>query len=302
MLPQLSNLQDALAGLLGVEVRRVIYMSRKGYAQQVHHVQLWTTTDGPIDLVVKELDDPSSIAFYEDVLVPFQLDAPPLYGTMQVDSVEFLVEEFIPHTPTNLQDQRHYECAVDWLLKKDAIASRNLPRLKTLDSIHPFFLGVDCWAELLDRGAEVELHPALTSELIPRICDQMAHWEDCLASTKQTLRHNDFQLQNILLCGHQPDEMLYVIDWTCPNIGSVYIDFAMLLHTAPSEFKSCLIERFVSRHECDRIDEGLRSAEAHVALSVLVNLVEAALKGCADRVQRTYIGKLANRLTEACRS
>jgi hypothetical protein len=89
---------------------------------------------------------------------------------------------------------------------------------------------------------------------------------------------------------------LRVVDWTCPSIGSVFIDLATLVHVAPTDLQGELIERYRVELQQDWCQEAWLAAQAHVHLSILQWMVDALRSGQGHTVCRNKMEELLRSL------
>lgn len=183
------------------------------------------------------------------------------------------------------------------------MASQILERIVQFTSIRPVSRRVDRWqADVLHRVLEAGIDPRVTSSLIAHIEGRLARWKNCLSNSRPTILHNDYQMQNILFPTAEGDRALYVIDWSRPRVGSVWMDMAMLLHTAPEEMQDPLVARYRSRVPDAGPAEGLVIARANVDLTVLAvtltSILQGNLDGEVEAARRARCGTLIERLGE----
>ena len=311
--PDWDRIQRALAELLAIDLQHVeSAFESHGYSGGVHRLDVQDDRGRSYSLLLKAGSAERSYQFFRDVLDPCELNSPQMYGVIEGGDASYLVMQYIPHQPPDWTDPRKYRRAVDWLAHKDRVAEQQRQRISQLDYVLPFELG-----DLNDRIAAIRwavqerLDSLLTPRLVQAIESNRCRFEQAavqIRSGPQTWVHNDFQMLNILFASGSRQGQLYVIDWTFPAIGSVFIDLATLVHVAPPEIQSELIQRYLAAgpaQDCEVVDFAgqdfagpLAAAQMHVHLSILSWMIDALRSGQQHAVARPKMRALVEQLQQ----
>ena len=253
-------------------------------------------------LVLKRDPDPNAWRIYRDILRPCELNSPEMLGVCEIADSQWLVMEYVPHEQPDWADPQRYQRAVDWLLHKDAVANRNLAWLGELEYLEPFEAGdPGRRIEAIARSCNVQLDPSLTNmwrELLERRFNKAEEITPLLRQGPQTITHNDYQMFNILFGESPKQEEMFVIDWTYPAIGSVCVDLASLVHVAPRELRSLLVDRYRRAAPFEPFEPIFDAARAHVNLSVLTWMIEAIAEGQSHAVHQSKLREIVSELQE----
>ena len=304
--PDLDRIQRALAELLAVDLQHVASaFESHGYSGGVHRLDVQDDRGRSYPLLLKAGPAERSYQFFRDVLEPCELNSPQMHGVIDGGDASYLVMQYIPHQPPDWTEPCRYRRAVDWLVHKDRVAEQHRERISQLDYVLPFELG-----DLNDRiaairlAAEERLDPLVTPQLVQAIERNRCRFDEAAVqvhSGPQTLVHNDFQMLNILFASGSRHGQLYVIDWTFPAIGSVFIDLATLVHVAPSGIQRELVQRYLAARPAQDsaapdLAAPLAAAQMHVHLSILSWMIDALRSGQQHAVARPKMRELVEQL------
>lgn len=301
--PDLSRVGPAVAELLSADLRDFeIEFESRGYSGAVHRL---TARDGRGEswtLLLKGGPVETNYRFFRDVLAPYRLNSPQMYGVIDGGDASYLVMEYIPHEPPDWRDPSRYQRALEWLVYKDATLAPDLARIARLDYLQPFDLGsFRARTAVLRSAAEEQLDARISAPWVDAIEGNRHRFDEAAANVRsgpQTVVHNDFQMLNILFGSGAKAGQLYVVDWTTPAIGSVCIDLATLVHVAPAELRQGLIERFLAACPVSDFGERFAAAQLHVHLSILTWMIDALRSGQAHAVSRPKLGELVESIEQ----
>ena len=252
-------------------------------------------------LILKRRSDDRDYRLYKHYLEPFRLNSPRIYGHVEIDGQGFVVMDYIRHVPPNWGDRGCYLEAVRWLINKDLITSRNLSSIRSLDCLGEMkYFGVDYWLPIFERWYKDSKHDN-QSEQIWSIVDgnrrRIAEYIDDLnESGPQTVVHGDFGMGNILFGDEEYKNMLYVIDWTEPHIGSVTNDLAHLYDNAPINVKGELITTYREHIDFHRFEDIFGKARVLRDLGYLAWMVEKINEGEREGDYQDELARVAKSL------
>lgn len=296
-------LREPLSKLLNWPAEQIILdFQNRGYSGSVFRIAV-AGAGRRADLLLKGQADPHAADLYKDVLGPLRLNSPRVLGEIPVDGGLRLVMEYVPHDEPDWADPERFRRAVDWLVRKDAISRREFDYLSSLRYLNSFDIG-----DARERVEAIALLGGFDRDLsLTRQWRQgHGHLDGSLEESQQLLRegpqtitHNDFQMFNVLFgTGHRRGE-LFVVDWTCPAIGSVCIDLATLIRVAPPRLRAELIARYRERVPFEPFEPIFRAAQFHVNLAMLKWMAGAIGEGQDHAVNRALLREIVSELNEA---
>lgn len=295
------DLRAVLSEILGTEVRRATAEFQEGQSGNVQRVRFSDRTGTFRTIVLKKVDSARDFEFYRAILEPYGLDSPRMLGQVPVRDGYLLAIEYIPSVDAGSRDHDRFVQAAAWLAKKDRIVSERLPEilaggLVAFQPDRPPFVQTiaDCLA-VLQRGAERALSPLVSAAWTRQILDRREQLHDFALQVFHrgplTICHRDFHLRNILFPAGDAGR-LYVIDWSHPEIDSVCLDLARLVHTAPAPIRPSLLDTYRSRNDFDGFDEVYRQAEVLMALAHFAWSFSAILEGRRGSLTAAEVQKL----------
>lgn len=299
--PDVDQIKRSVSELLGLELRHVaLSFESGGYSGGVHRLTAHDASGASYSLLLKRNPANTSYRFFLDVLDPYTLNSPHMFGRIDGGDAPYLVMEYIPHEPPDWGDLGKYQRAIDWLAYKDGVAEQHLEEISQLDYVHPFELGeLDERVAVLRSAVAERLDPLLTPRLLATVENHRHRFAEAavrVVGGPKTVVHNDFQMLNILFASGAKRGRLYVVDWTGPAIGSVCIDLATLIHVAPAELRSRLIQRYLAARPVPDFTAQFAAAQMHVHLSILSWMIDAIRSGQQHAVARTKMRELAAEL------
>lgn len=282
------DLRAVLSEILGTDVRRATAEFQEGQSGNVQRVRFSDQASTSRTIVLKKVDSARDFQFYRAILEPYELDSPRMFGQVPTRDGYLLAIEYIPSVETGSWDHDRFVQAAAWLARKDRIVRERFSEILGTGLVAfrpdrpPFMRTIaDCLA-VLQRGAERTLSPLLSSAWTRQILDRQEQLHDFAMQVFRrgplTLCHRDFHLRNILFPANDAGR-LYVIDWSHPEIDSVCLDLARLVHTAPAGIRRSLIDTYRSGNDFDCFDEVYRQAEALMALAHFAWSFSAILEG-----------------------
>ena len=283
-----NQIKDKISDLLKLNISQVTEIKATGYSSNVHKIKVYDTNDNVYQFILRGIYDSSELDFYKTVLEPFNLDSPKVYGLIDEDSNLYAVMEYIPHEPTDLEDEHKFRRAIDWLIKKDKILTENLRHISSFPCIKSHIWGPARYIDIIHRGAKAKVHPLLNDKCYDIIRSQFHGLEKILQEGTRTINHNDFQMWNILFGVDEKAGNMYIIDWAAPNIGSVCVDLALLILVAPNHIKSDLVERYRLQIDFMGFDEIFNAAQSYAKLFDLAWLVNVMLGELVDEVNEEW--------------
>jgi aminoglycoside phosphotransferase (APT) family kinase protein len=298
-------LREPLSELLEFEVRGVESKFKgSGFSGGVFRIDVVDTGGPQRPFILKKVPDSREYDFYRDVLAPYGLDSPEIYGLVESEGHRFLVIEHVPHDDPDWGDPKRYQWAIDWLIRKDRNAGRRLDEIASLSYVRPFEAGhgeerLRPIGEACREGVDRLLDGSFAAVLEANAA-RVGEWTTLLRRGPQTVTHNDFQLLNVVIGKEEREGELYVIDWTHPSIGSVCIDLATLVQVAPDELQAELIERYrwQAWTDGDDFEEIFEAARGHVNLSILTWMIDALQEGQTEVVWRPKLKRTIAELRE----
>lgn len=250
----MNKIKSNLSEMLDIDIKHVTSELQIEKYSDIYKIHVEDSNKRMSSFILKD-SDPPDFEFYKDILEPYNLDSPKMYGHIEVDNRTLLVMDYIPHETSDRESEQKYKRAIDWLIKKDSILSKGLNRIGYLPCIRSDIWGPDQWLDLVHRGVEAKVHPLLTKRFLEKLKNKFLKIINKLKEGKQTICHNDFHIYNILFGEKKRAAEISVIDWTLPNIGSVCVDLARLIYYAPNPIKSDLLERYRSQIHFKGIEE-----------------------------------------------
>ena len=298
-----ETLREPLSRLLDWDADDIqLGFESSGHSGTVFRVYVTGPAGRSRDLVLKGDPDPNALRIYRDVLRPFGLNSPEVLGALEIGGKQWLVMKYIPHELPDWADPQRYRRAVDWLLRKDAVANRNLAWLGELEYLEPFEAGdPGRRLEAIARSCNVQADPSLTRawrDLLERRFQRAEEITPLLRQGPQTITHNDYQMLNILFGESPNQEEMFVIDWTYPAIGSVCVDLASLVHVAPRELRPSIVDRYRRAAPFEPFEPIFAAARAQVNLSVLTWMIEAIAEGQSHAVHQGKLREIVSELQE----
>ncbi len=302
--PQFRN---QLAGLLHLnEITNVrTQLQTTGHTGNVFKVGLLAQAGTPHTVIIKKVENSSDYLFYKEVLEPFNLDSPKMYGTVGTEDGLFLVMEYISHKPISWADEERFTQAVNWLIKKDSIIHDNFSRvressyMKSLSASPHFRYRIDQCLDIFSKGVDLNVHPVISSNTLQALRDE----KECLYEVatrvseegRATVSHYDFQMHNILFGSEDREGRIYVIDWAEPKIDSVCMDLIGLLHCAPEAIRQKLMEMYRSQVDFENFQAIYKQSEFLVDLSEVAWMVEMLINGRRESVDVSALELQARR-------
>ena len=277
---QRSHLEPAevslrLSELLRVPVRELISKFSAGQSGNVHRVQFRGASEVPRTVVLKKVESTFEYEFYRQILEPLGLDAPKAHGHVVTSSGLFLVMDYVAHEPTRWADHDKFRTAARWLANKDRLVHENFKRvlntglLKFARHRPPLQDCIEDAIDIVRKGVEHKVSPLLSPLLLQGLVQrrQLLHRlaADIFTKSRLTICHRDFHLQNVLFPLDNPS-MVYVIDWSNPEVDSVCVDLARFVLLAPPPIRAELVAIYRSHVDFDGFEERYRQTESVMTL------------------------------------
>jgi len=263
-----------LSELLRVERKPRVHVEPQqgGCSDNVYKVTIWDRSGNSLRVVLKEVDDSRPYVFYKETLEPLELDSPRMYGHIEADGRLLLVMEYIDHEPTTWNDEKRYELALKWLIRKDRVIHDHFQTvaessyMKTISIGPPFLQRVEYCLRVITDAADSTLSSVLPTQFLNLLTrNESRLYELATRVSKRgrlTVAHYDLQMGNILfksakkklLTFGKKKDVIYVIDWAEPKIDSVCVDLIGLVHIAPHALRQRLVDSY--RREIDFVGFG----------------------------------------------
>lgn len=279
-------LQNSASEFFGERVRFVkIDPIDEGFSDNAYKLSL-IKGDKTETYFLKEIEDQKEYLVYSELICPMGIPTPQVYGILTDSSHSFLLMECVDHTKTRWEDARAYFDSLDLLTKKDQLARSNLSVIINSPLVDK---GVDYDRIIrnvskIGEGKDMGIHGSYRSlsDYLQTSEKKLMFMQHMLSSQGTlTMCHNDFHLNNVIFSS--TDTKAYLIDWTKPSIGSVFIDLAKMVNIAPDKCRRSLIEYYEQRMAPERADELYPLAEAYDHLGVISWAVDA-VKSRKDEV------------------
>jgi thiamine kinase-like enzyme len=283
-----DTIKTSLSRLLHMNIQEITPLFESaGYSGNAQKIMTVDERKQKRTLLLKRVFDASDYQFYQEVLRPYDLNAPEMFGIISIADTSFLVSDYIPHQPAEWQNFYKFRRAVEWLVKKDTIAAHNLEKLKACASVQKTVRNhIQEWLACISKGVEMQVHPLLTGKFLSHLLYHEIHFQQArslLLQKQQTINHNDFQMYNILF-GIDEREEISIIDWSGPNIGSVCVDLAKLLIVAPARFGPAITEHYRSHISFEGFHEILEAALLLTKLTIFAWMLEMLIKGRPEAI------------------
>ena len=257
----------------------------KGYSGNVNQVKVVTSNNQKFSFILKKDDGFDLMGLYKEVLVPYNLNHPKVFGKVSINSETFILIEYIPYVEESW-DESNYSKALSWLIKKDKVLHDNIKQIKIFPFIRKKVKNqVGKYIELINKGARDRIHPIITKKFASTIQKKERRYQEqfkLLNDGLLTVSHNDLCENNILFGIGTYKNKTYVIDWTYPSIGSVCIDLVELVKNTSKILQEKLIKRYRSRLDFDDFEKTYKAAKALNDLSYLTWVIEGVLEGDLD--------------------
>lgn len=299
--PSVPQTTEAVAQLLCEEIDDARLQFRgQGYTGKVHQLSVRDRTGRDVEFVVKGVTNDQPLRLYQEVLAPYDLNSPAMYGLFDGGDGLYVLMEYIPHDPPDWRNPTKYRLVIDWLVRKDTITNSHEHDLLERPYIERFDLGdFDARIEPVRQAVCDELDSSIRVRLLSALengHERFAHAARQVRRGPQVLTHNDLQMLNVLFGAGPRRGELYVVDWTQPAIGTGCIDLATLLMVAPRTIRLELTRRYRAAISIDGFDEIFAAAHMHVSLSMLRWTIDAIRSGHRHAVHRDTLNQLTNTL------
>lgn len=302
-LPDVDLMRQAVSEMLTIDLQRLQFdFEGRGYSRDVFRVIGQDASGQEYRLLLKGLSDLTPYHLYHDVLVPYELNSPRMFGTFDRGDAHYVLMEYIPHEPPDWVDIDKYRMAIDWLARKDHVAERHWDRIAALPYLEPFDMGTfESRLPAMRRACDDRVDPLICASLLDVLESNRRRFDkaaECIRRGPQTVTHNDFQMLNILFGTGPKRGRMYVIDWTHPALGSVAVDLATLIHVAPPRHRAELIGRYLEARPVPDFDCIFPAAQLHVHLSILNWMIDALRSGLDHAVHRPRLEELIGQVME----
>jgi thiamine kinase-like enzyme len=288
-----TKIKDELSKILNMEIWQIASEFQHVRYSDIYKIKV----NNAYSFILKDISNTwLDFELYKYILEPYKLDSPKIYGELEIGHNAFIIMEYIPHEPTDWRSEEKYKRAIDWLIKKDSILSENLNKIASFPYIQPFNKTLVTWLEKIQKGVETKTHPSLTYQFFTDIKNEFHEVISLLKEGKQTICHNDFQMQNVLFGTGERAGEIYVVDWTLPSIGSVCVDLATLVHYAPDDIKPDLLERYRSRMDFNGFEEVFKGAQVYANLFDFSWMVTALIDGKKETINTDRFNYLLREL------
>ncbi len=286
--------------LLKKEVLKIkVSFQDKGYSGNVNRIDVITSDNQKLMFILKKDDEYDLIGLYKNVLVPYSLNHPKVFGKISIDSKPFILLQYIPYlkSPWN---ESHYFKAIEWLIKKDNILKNNITLLKGLRFIREKAKNqVNDYIDLINRGAKEKVHPIITTKFASSVNKKTKKYHEQFKLQNNgllTLSHNDLCENNILFGKGSYKDRLYIIDWTYPSIGSICTDLVELVKNTSKSLRAKLIKLYRSRIDFDEFEITYKATKDLNDLSYLSWVIKGVLNGDLDLDKDNDFKTLAKRV------
>jgi len=101
------------------------------------------------------------------------------------------------------------------------------------------------------------MHAAITNKFASLVASNEERYKKQFKLLNQgllTINHNDLCENNILFGTGKYRGKIYIIDWTCPSIGSICIDLVELVKNTPLDLQSKLIQKYRTQIDFDNFE------------------------------------------------
>lgn len=195
--------------------------------------------------VLKHRYDDSDYILYKEILEPFALNSPRIYGYIWISDKRYFIMEEIPHVGHDENNEASYFRMIDWLIRKDQISMQNLDQFKLVTYIRDA-KGYDLkdWLPEIEFACKNSSHPMFTIDFWNLLSENKNKFENFileLDKTSKTLVHGDININNILFLENHSSNKYYIIDWTNPHIGSYLYDLLTIIMNSPKNIQSNLL-------------------------------------------------------------
>lgn len=230
------------------------------------------------DYFLKRIEDQLELMVYSELIFPLGISAPRVYGILTDSSQSFLLMEYVDHAKPQWEDESAYFSSLDLLIEKDQLAR---DKWSTVRKNPLVYNGVNYNRIIrnvfkISEGKKMGIHNSYgnLSDYLQRSERKLRYMKHMLSSRGTlTLCHNDFHLNNVVFS--KTPHKAYLIDWTKPSTGSVFIDLAKMVNIAPDKCQKNLIEYYEQKMVPERVDELYPLAEAYDHLGVISWAVDA---------------------------
>ncbi|KKT15136.1 MAG: hypothetical protein UV94_C0003G0067 [Parcubacteria group bacterium GW2011_GWC1_43_30] len=281
-------LKHQLSSLIGEELTSVTATYEPtGYTGNVYFVDTVSKSGSIYKLVVKRMIDTKEWNLYTDFLKPYNLNSPVHIGKIKLDRHEFLVMERIDSKLKLLDHKVWLKNALNWLIRKDTVCSKDIKKVSKIDPIKQNINTGEGWWPIIEKCVSSKLHPLIDKSLYKKLLGQkevLAEYNEALQSGIQTVVHNDFQKRNTLI---DKRGVLFVIDWSNPNIGSICIDLARLIE-ANHENARDIRKQYARSINVDHFETLLSMAKFRNTFSIFVWMCKAIIDGQREAVEKEY--------------
>lgn len=271
-------LRNSVSELFG---ERVGYMKidpiEEGFSNRAYKLSL-IRKDEVENYFIKEIEDQREYLLYTELICPMGISAPQVYGILRDGIAQFLLMEHVDHVKTRWEDEKAYYDSIDLLIKKDQLARSNWSIIKKSPLVNN---GIDYGKIIrnvskIHEGRNMGIHSSYNSlsDYLQRSEKKLMYMQHMLSSEGTlTMCHNDFHLNNVIFS--RTNGKVYLIDWTKPSVGSVFIDLAKMVNIAPDKYQRNLIEYYEQRLTPEKFNELYPLAEAYDHLGVISWVVDA---------------------------
>lgn len=300
--PSMRRMATAVGRLLCDEFCDLELMFQgHGYSGKVHRLTVRDSRGLKTDYVVKGVSDDVPYRFYQEILAPWELNSPTMFGVFDGGDSLYLLLEHIPHDQPDWSNPAKYRRTIDWLARKDRIAGQRLASLLARPYLQRFDIGsLERRVEPVREAVRDGIDPLLDARLLRALAHGGAQFRRAarrIRTGPQTVTHNDLQMLNVLFCNDHRRGELFVVDWTQPAVGSVCVDLATLLHVAPAPLRGALRRRYLAHHsDFHDFPETFAAAQMHVHLSMLSWMIDAMRTGHRRAVHRTKLREIVTHL------
>lgn len=242
-----------------------------GFSKKVYKVTLYNKTKKVLVAVKKSLLN--DLLFCKNILEKFNLNSFKLCGSYEEKGGVWIITEWIEYEKIN--KTKTYNLMINWLIKKDKIFTKNHKLIKDR------FNKGEKWWEMIRKNKTTKLLPRNVYNKILRLKKSWYKINSVLETSPQTLCHNDFEFKNTLV---SKNNSFYVFDWSRPCVGSLFIDLARLINTAPSNLNKKIINIYKKNFKCINFDFYLKTAIMRDHLSVFAALCNHINNGYRNEV------------------
>ncbi len=252
-----------------------------GFSKNVYKIKFLNKAK-KLSVAIKKLslDD---LFFYKNILEKYKLNAFKLSGSYKEKDDVWIISEWVDSK--KIDETKIYKMMVAWLIKKDKIFTKNHKLVKNT------FNRGDKWWGMISKNKHSKILPP---KMYNKILSLNKNWHEInlvLKTSPQTICHNDFEPKNTLV---SKNDKFYVFDWSKPSIGSLFIDLARLVNTAPLSLKENIINGYRKNFNTDNFDFLLETARKRDYLSVFAALCNHINNGYKNEVSMKKFIKYAN--------